>query len=147
MSNTTTTLPPLSSTAYFNKIDLTDYHPLPVPKFVFLINMAVASAAGYIMNILLFYLIIKRTPKEMQSYSRIMRVHCVSDMIYDTIQCIAGVNALPIGGKVYMVLQGFQTHVSLTVNRYLFDAYFWSLLFSIALLPIDFYYRYRSVCL
>jgi hypothetical protein len=29
----------------------------------------------------------------------------------------------------------------------LFDAYFWSLLFSIALLPIDFYYRYRSVCL
>ncbi|KAI6224128.1 7TM GPCR, serpentine receptor class r (Str) family-containing protein [Aphelenchoides besseyi] len=75
-----------------------------------------------------------------------MRVHCLSDMFYDAIQLASGVHAHPIGGKIFMMLQGFVTHVSLTVNRYLFDAYFWSLLFSIALLPIDFIYRYRSVC-
>ncbi|KAI6170252.1 hypothetical protein M3Y98_01220500 [Aphelenchoides besseyi] len=108
--------------------------------------MVIASVAGFVINILLFYLIQKRTPKEMRSYSRIMRVHCLSDIFYDAIQLTAGVHAHPIGGKIFMMLQGFVTHVSLTVNRYLFDAYFWSLLFSIALLPIDFIYRYRSVC-
>ncbi|KAI6180148.1 hypothetical protein M3Y98_00688100 [Aphelenchoides besseyi] len=117
-----------------------------LPKFVFLTNMVTASISGFIMNILLFYLIHKRTPKEMQSYSRIMRVHCLSDMFYDAIQLTTGVHANPIGGKVYMMLQGFVTHVDLTLNRYLFDLYFWSILFSIALLPIDFIYRYRSVC-
>lgn len=42
------------------------------------------------MNLLLLYLITKRTPKEMESYGRIMRIHCLSDMFYDLIQAVSG---------------------------------------------------------
>jgi hypothetical protein len=47
--------------------------------------------SGFLLNFLLLYLIQKKTPKEMRSYSRIMRVHCISDMFFDLIQSFSGV--------------------------------------------------------
>jgi hypothetical protein len=71
---------------------MTSESTLLFPKSVFLVNISAACVAGVLMNVLLLYLIIKKTPNEMTSYARIMRVHCVSDIIYDFIQCFAGKN-------------------------------------------------------
>jgi Na+-transporting NADH:ubiquinone oxidoreductase subunit NqrD len=61
-------------------------------KPFFFINISVAYVTGLLMNALLLYLIRKKTPNEMKSYSRIMRIHCISDIIYDFIQVLAGKN-------------------------------------------------------
>lgn len=43
-------------------------------------------------------------------------------------------------------MSGLFSHANLTITSYLLRAYFWSILFPIALIPIDFYYRFRWVC-
>lgn len=59
-------------------------------RFPFLVNSVCAALLGLTMNLLLFFLITKRTPTIMKPYSRIMRIHCLSDVAYDTVCFITG---------------------------------------------------------
>lgn len=52
----------------------------------------------------------------------------------------------PIGGHVFCLWQGFITEIPLLISHIMFSCWFWILLTAITLLPIDFYYRYQSVC-
>ncbi|KAI6238635.1 hypothetical protein M3Y99_00667800 [Aphelenchoides fujianensis] len=109
-------------------------------------NVVCASACGFALNGLLLFLLARHTPTAMRSYARVMRVHCVSDVLYDLGVLATGVHPVPLGGKVFLVLQGFYLHADAWWGRWLFSWYFWEILIAIALLPIDFFYRFRSVC-
>ncbi|KAI6174518.1 hypothetical protein M3Y97_00999600 [Aphelenchoides bicaudatus] len=117
-----------------------------IPKRFFITNIIIASSCGFVMNFILLYLLLKRTPGANEILCSHMRVHCVTDILYDLTHLTTGVNPAPIGGKVYLITQGFFTHVNLEYSRLVFSLYFWAVLVAIALLPIDFIYRYLSVC-
>ncbi|KAI6193516.1 hypothetical protein M3Y96_01025900 [Aphelenchoides besseyi] len=113
---------------------------------VFQVNCLCASFFGFALNLLLLFLISYKTPSAMRSYARIMRIHVITDLLYDFAILFTGVHPVPIGGKVYLITQGFYTHTDISVTRYICTWYFWEILIAIALLPIDFFYRFKSVC-
>ncbi|KAI6183202.1 Seven TM Receptor [Aphelenchoides bicaudatus] len=115
-------------------------------RFPFLVNSVCAAGLGFTMNMLLLFLITKRTPSVMKSYSRIMKIHCLSDVAYDSVCFITGLHPTPIAGHVFCLWQGFITKVPLWLNHILFSCWYWVLLTAVTLLPVDFYFRYMSVC-
>ena len=111
-------------------------------------NALLSSSAAYILNFTLLYLIAFRTSRVMQTYGRILAVHCVSDLIYNTSKTFFDVRTAPIGGKLYSFPNGLFARVdSSTSTTWLVCCSFvWTIFFSTALLPIDFIWRYQLVC-
>lgn len=85
-------------------------------RFPFLINSVAAASLGMSMNILLFFLITKQTPTVMRSYSRIMRVHCVSDVIYDTVCFITGLVSSDLSFKSTFFIIQLQSEATSSVS-------------------------------
>jgi hypothetical protein len=71
-----------------------------VYRFPFLVNSACAASFGMTMNTILLFLITKRTPSVMKPYSRIMKIHCLSDVAYDMVCFASGLHPTPINGHV-----------------------------------------------
>jgi hypothetical protein len=99
-------------------------------RFPFLVNSVCAASLGFSMNMLLLYLITKRTPSIMRPYARIMKIHCLSDVAYDSVCFITGLHPTPIGGHVFCLWQGFITKVPLAVNHLLFSCWYWVCFFD-----------------
>jgi hypothetical protein len=124
--------------------------PSPIVKQLwpyFLLNNILAGSISLCLNSLLIVLIAHRTPKSMRSYGRIIRIHCISDIIYDIVQLGAGSLPMPLEGTFYTIMHGVLTAYAkpgLVETCYSFAV--WMNSVSVLLFVIDFYYRYRNVC-
>lgn len=55
------------------------------------LNDLIAFVAGTILNLMLFWIVRRHTPEPMRSYSRMIRIHCLSDCLYGLINFVAAV--------------------------------------------------------
>ncbi|CAD5228043.1 unnamed protein product [Bursaphelenchus xylophilus] len=97
-------------------------------------------------NLTLLYLIAYKTPLQMRGYSTVLRVHAFNDLYYCILNFSTTVETFSYAGNLYLVLSGFIRHVSAEYGWILFCAYYQGIMLELCLTPIDFYYRYQTVC-
>lgn len=128
---------------------------------LFLINEIVAFIFGLFFNIILLFLIHFHTPDFMRSYAIILRIHAISDILFDFTNFITSTvsyltknllrffqHSFVLQGRYYFInygiLRSFWTPKTVF---YAVQAYFWIVIYvPMWLMPLDFYYRLRAVC-
>ncbi|KAI6209113.1 hypothetical protein M3Y96_00186600 [Aphelenchoides besseyi] len=110
-----------------------------------LINEFIAVSLSLMFNLTLLILLNRHTPSHLKSYARMLYIHCFSDMFYELISVLTSVSPTPINGTVFLVLTGFWRNLNIYFTSYLLRLYFCSILYSILLLTVDFWYRYCTV--
>ncbi|KAI6184412.1 hypothetical protein M3Y97_00593400 [Aphelenchoides bicaudatus] len=113
---------------------------------LFLVNEVLGVSLGFIANAALYFLIQNASPTDLNSYKRLLKLHCFTDLLYTTINGLTSLRILYIGKHIFLVVAGplayWRSYGALVASSLLTFAFISELTF----VPIDFYYRYVLVC-
>ncbi|KAI6234703.1 hypothetical protein M3Y99_00758200 [Aphelenchoides fujianensis] len=112
---------------------------------VLVLNEVFAFILGVSFNILLLYLIQRRTPSLMSSYAQILRVHAASDIIFELVNFFTSTYCTTMHGRFYFYA-GFPTSLNQYATSISVRAYLWIVVYvPLVIVPLDFLYRLRAV--
>ncbi|CAD5228049.1 unnamed protein product [Bursaphelenchus xylophilus] len=83
----------------------------------------------------------------MAGYARLLRIHAYVDLYYCVVNFSTSVEPVSYRGYFYLVPTGFLRHIN---NRYwwafFLGTFYHTVLIEMLITPVDFYYRYITVC-
>jgi hypothetical protein len=112
------------------------------------INELSAFVVGLFFNVALIYLIQKRTPSLMRSYAIILRIHAISDLLFDIVNFVTTTQCITLRGRFYFLNGGIHSaYWTSTMAFFSVETYLWIVVYvPLGLVPLDFFYRLRAVC-
>ncbi|KAI1697356.1 serpentine type 7TM GPCR chemoreceptor str domain-containing protein [Ditylenchus destructor] len=116
------------------------------PRQLQVISEEIGSSISLIANLILLALIVSEKNEVLKSYSRILLLNCVIDVIY-TLACSSLAYQFEIyNGHFIFVNNGFFKDAPMSVQYFLGWFYVWTCGLAVYAIPFMFYYRYTLVC-
>ncbi|KAI1697786.1 serpentine type 7TM GPCR chemoreceptor str domain-containing protein [Ditylenchus destructor] len=129
------------------------HYPRPItvfgswtPRQLQILSEEVGSSISLAANVILVALILSEKNEVLKSYSRILLLNCVVDVIY-TLACATNVLQFEIYNGYFMFINnGFFKDAPMSLLYFL--GWFWSWACGLAIyaIPFMFYYRYNLIC-
>ena len=67
---------------------------------IVIVDASLTLVASLILNSILFFLLKRRTPKEMRDYATILQCHCFADVLMELVTFISTTLCIPANGRV-----------------------------------------------
>jgi hypothetical protein len=126
------------------------FFPLPpaesIVRRLHRLNSLSCTILGTVLNLLLIWLIQKRTVKEMRVYSRILLQTCIADLVFLAVNELTQPIFIIDGAEAIGLLNGPLGRASTPWNFAGFTLWLFNFYFSIFGICVQFIYRYLTLC-
>uniref|UniRef100_A0A7E4V3W4 G_PROTEIN_RECEP_F1_2 domain-containing protein n=1 Tax=Panagrellus redivivus TaxID=6233 RepID=A0A7E4V3W4_PANRE len=118
----------------------------PLFGILVFIDEALASIFSYICNICLLYCVLKNYKPELKRLNMILIQNITLDLILGMFPIISGMWMAFVDGKVYVLMTGLVKYTSYNFACYSYCMYCAVLCLCVFAFPMQFYFRYKTLC-
>ncbi|KAI6226196.1 hypothetical protein M3Y99_01319300 [Aphelenchoides fujianensis] len=117
-----------------------------LPAWIYTVNEGVALVGSVAVNLALWYLINYASTNDLRSYTRLLKLHCVTDLLYTLFNGFASMRVIYVGKTIVIVCLGPLAYWSRTVAIAAICLFSYAFMTELTFTWIDYYYRFVLLC-